>query len=129
MQYHGVVGIMINDRTRLHVVADGTMTVQRYIDEVLLPYVPLSDCPEQRGVFNVSYGQRVLSDINPIENVWDSLGGKLLVETILRQTRTPSSVPHREWDKLLQQLTDNVVKSMVRRVECCITLHGGHIPY
>ncbi|GFX46544.1 hypothetical protein TNCV_4549831 [Trichonephila clavipes] len=34
-----------------------------------------------------------------------------------------------EWDKLPQQLLDNVVKSMVRRVECCITLHGGHIPY
>ncbi|GFV16467.1 hypothetical protein TNCV_1721261 [Trichonephila clavipes] len=57
-------------------------------------------------------------------------GGKLLVETILRQTRTPSSVhSQREWDKLPQQLLDNVVQSMVRRVECCITLHGGHIPY
>ncbi|GFU37792.1 putative transposable element [Trichonephila clavipes] len=33
-----------------------------------------------------------------------------------------------EWDKLPQQLLDNVVQSMVRRVECCITLHGGHIP-
>ncbi|GFW55151.1 hypothetical protein TNCV_115371 [Trichonephila clavipes] len=31
-------------------------------------------------------------DLNPIEIVWDALGGKLLVETILRQTRTPSSV-------------------------------------
>ncbi|GFU89565.1 hypothetical protein TNCV_1272351 [Trichonephila clavipes] len=34
-----------------------------------------------------------------------------------------------EWDKLPPQLLDNVVQSMVRRVECCITLHGGHIPY
>ncbi|GFX19117.1 hypothetical protein TNCV_3012611 [Trichonephila clavipes] len=34
-----------------------------------------------------------------------------------------------EWDKLPQQLLDNVVQSMVRRVECCITLYGGHIPY
>ncbi|GFV15951.1 transposable element Tcb2 transposase [Trichonephila clavipes] len=100
-------GIMINGRTRLHVVANGTMTSQRYIDEVLTS-----------------------SYLNPIENVWDALGGKLLVETILRQTRTPSSVHSREeWDKLSQQLLDNVVKSMVRRVECCITLHGGHIPY
>ncbi|GFW52630.1 uncharacterized protein TNCV_2392101 [Trichonephila clavipes] len=32
-----------------------------------------------------------------------------------------------EWDKLSQQLLDNVVQSMVRRVECCIILHGGHI--
>ncbi|GFT63447.1 hypothetical protein TNCV_2165631 [Trichonephila clavipes] len=28
-----------------------------------------------------------------------------------------------EWDKLPQQLLDNVVQSMVRSVECCITLH------
>ncbi|GFS65714.1 transposable element Tcb1 transposase [Trichonephila clavipes] len=34
-------GIMINGRTRLNVVANGTMTVQRYIDEVLLPHVRL----------------------------------------------------------------------------------------
>ncbi|GFS68846.1 transposable element Tcb1 transposase [Trichonephila clavipes] len=34
-------GIMINGRTRLHVVANGTMTGQRYIDEVLLPHVSL----------------------------------------------------------------------------------------
>ncbi|GFW18415.1 transposable element Tcb1 transposase [Trichonephila clavipes] len=35
------VGIMINGRTRLHVAANGTMTGQRYIDEVLLPHVRL----------------------------------------------------------------------------------------
>ncbi|GFT76444.1 transposable element Tcb1 transposase [Trichonephila clavipes] len=34
-------GIMNNGRTRLHVVANGTMTGQRYIDEVLLPHVRL----------------------------------------------------------------------------------------
>ncbi|GFU72405.1 transposable element Tcb1 transposase [Trichonephila clavipes] len=34
-------GIKINGRTHLHVVANGTMTGQRYIDEVLLPHVRL----------------------------------------------------------------------------------------
>ncbi|GFV71889.1 transposable element Tcb2 transposase [Trichonephila clavipes] len=34
-------GIMIDGRTPLHVVANGTMTGQRYIDEVLLPHVRL----------------------------------------------------------------------------------------
>ncbi|GFW18676.1 retrovirus-related Pol polyprotein from transposon opus [Trichonephila clavipes] len=34
-------GIMINGRNRLHVVENGTMTGQRYIDEVLLPHVRL----------------------------------------------------------------------------------------
>ncbi|GFX92773.1 hypothetical protein TNCV_4876301 [Trichonephila clavipes] len=36
----------------------------------------------------------------------------MLGETILRQTRTPSSVHSEEWDKLPQQLLDNVVQSM-----------------
>ncbi|GFY14253.1 retrovirus-related Pol polyprotein from transposon 297 [Trichonephila clavipes] len=34
-------GIMINGRTRLHVVANGTMTGQRYIDEILFPHARL----------------------------------------------------------------------------------------
>ncbi|GFY21924.1 transposable element Tcb1 transposase [Trichonephila clavipes] len=37
-------GIMINGRTRLHVVANGTMTSQRYIDEVLVPHVRFPWC-------------------------------------------------------------------------------------
>ncbi|GFW54432.1 hypothetical protein TNCV_1607961 [Trichonephila clavipes] len=61
------------------------------------------------------------SDLNPIENVGMLWGGKLLVETILRQTKHIRALTE-EWDKLPQQLLDNVVQSMVRRVECCITL-------
>ncbi|GFX90442.1 transposable element Tcb2 transposase [Trichonephila clavipes] len=37
-------GIMINGRTRQHVVAKGTMTGQRYIDEVLLSHVRIWCC-------------------------------------------------------------------------------------
>ncbi|GFT69302.1 transposable element Tcb1 transposase [Trichonephila clavipes] len=134
--------------------AEWTTTGQRYIDEVLLPHVRLfrgavgdkfvflwtttqhvietlavQDCLDSEGIQRLSYGRARPLDLNPIENVWDALGGKLLVETILRQTRTPSSVHSQRWDKLPQQLLDNVVQSMVRRVEYCITLHGGHIPY
>ncbi|GFU39019.1 transposable element Tc1 transposase [Trichonephila clavipes] len=89
----------------------------------------VQDCLDSEGIQRLVWPARY-PDLNPIENVWDSLGGKLLVETILRQTRTPLiRALTEEWDKLPQQLLDNVVQSMVRRVECCITLHGGHIPY
>ncbi|GFV73948.1 transposable element Tcb2 transposase [Trichonephila clavipes] len=146
-------GIVINGRTRLHVAANGTMTGQRYIDEVLLPHVRLfrgavgdkfvfmddnaachrtlavQNCLDSEGIQRLVWPARS-PDLNPIENVWDALG---------RQVAGRNSPPTNkntliralteEWDKLPQQLLDNVVQIMVRRVECCITLHGGHIPY
>ncbi|GFW62085.1 transposable element Tcb1 transposase [Trichonephila clavipes] len=86
------VGIMINSPTRLHVVANGTMTGQRYIDEVLLPHVRLfrvdvgdkfvfmddnatchqtltvQDCLDSEGIQRLVCPARS-PDLNPIENV------------------------------------------------------------
>ncbi|GFW32613.1 transposable element Tc3 transposase [Trichonephila clavipes] len=88
---------MINGRTRLHVVANGTMTGQRYIDEVLLPHVRLffgavgdkfvfmddnatchrtlavQDCLHSEGIQRLVWPARSPYLI-PIENVWDGLG-------------------------------------------------------
>ncbi|GFX59849.1 hypothetical protein TNCV_4130921 [Trichonephila clavipes] len=106
---------MINGRTRLHVVANGTMTGQRCIDGVLLPHVRLfrgavgdkfvfmddnatchrtlavQDCLDSEGIQRLVWPARSL-DLNPLKMCGMLWGGKLLVETILRQTRTPSSV-------------------------------------
>ncbi|GFX10683.1 transposable element Tcb2 transposase [Trichonephila clavipes] len=107
-------GIMINCRTRLHVVANGTMTDQRYIDEVLLPHVRLF-----RGAV----------DLNPIENVWDALGWQLAGRNYPpRNKNTLIRALTEEWDKLPQQLLDNVVQtndnlgdlgSAIWRIDCC----------
>ncbi|GFU79017.1 acyl-CoA dehydrogenase family member 11 [Trichonephila clavipes] len=146
-------GIMINGRTRLHVVANGTMTGQRYIDEVLLPHVRLfrgavgdkfvfmddnatchrtlavQDCLDSEGIQRLVWPARS-PDLNPIENVWDALGRQVAGRNYPSTNKnTLIRALTEEWDKLPQQLLDNVVQSMVRRVECCITLHGGHIPY
>ncbi|GFS78579.1 hypothetical protein TNCV_3148031 [Trichonephila clavipes] len=87
---------MINGRTRLHVVANGTMTGQRYI-EVLLPHVRLF-----RGAV----------DLNPIENVWDALGRQVAVRNYPPTNKnTLIRAVTEEWDKLPQQLLDNVVQS------------------
>ncbi|GFY31351.1 transposable element Tcb1 transposase [Trichonephila clavipes] len=118
-------GIMINGRTRLHVFANGTMTGQRYIDEVLLPH----DCLDSEGIQRLVWPARS-PDLNPIENVWDALGRQVAGRNYPPTNKnTLIRALTEEWDKLPQQLLDNVVQSMVRRVECYITLHGGHIPY
>ncbi|GFX21214.1 HTH_Tnp_Tc3_2 domain-containing protein [Trichonephila clavipes] len=62
--------------------------------------------------YSTSRKASAFSDLNPIENKWNALGGKLLVETILRQTRTPSSVHSQR--NLPQQLLDNVVQKTYR---------------
>ncbi|GFW85755.1 transposable element Tc1 transposase [Trichonephila clavipes] len=106
---------MINGRTRLHVVANGTMTGQRYIDEVLRPHIRLSrgavgdkfvfmddnatchrtlavqDCLDIEGIQRLVWPARS-PDQTSLKMCGVPWGGKLLVETILRQTRTPSSV-------------------------------------
>ncbi|GFY02167.1 transposable element Tcb2 transposase [Trichonephila clavipes] len=132
-------GIMINGCTRLHVVANGTMTGQRYIDEVLLPHVRLfrgavgdkfvfmddnttchrtlavQDCLDSEGIQRLVWPARS-PDLNPIESVWDALGRQVAgrnypptnKNTLIRGLTE-------EWDKLPQQLLDNVVQSMNRR--------------
>ncbi|GFV29271.1 transposable element Tcb2 transposase [Trichonephila clavipes] len=146
-------GIMINGRTHLHVVANGTLTGQRYIDEVLLPHVrrfrgavgdkfvfmddnatchrthAVQDCLDSEGIQRLVWPARS-PDLNPIENVWDALGRQVAGRNYPPTNKnTLIRALTEEWDKLPQQLLHNVVQSMVRRLECCITLHGGHIPY
>ncbi|GFV82027.1 transposable element Tcb2 transposase [Trichonephila clavipes] len=121
---------MINDRMLLHVVANGTMTVQRYIDEVLLHHVRLfrgavvdkfvfmdynatchrtlavQDCLDSEGIQRLVWAARS-PDLNRIENVWDAFCWSKLSSdnknTLIRALTE-------EWDKLPQQLLDYVVQ-------------------
>ncbi|GFW00384.1 mechanosensory protein 2 [Trichonephila clavipes] len=100
---------MINGRTRLHVVANGTMTGQRYIDEVLLPHVRLF-----RGAVGDKF---VFMDHNAtchrtlaVQDCPDSeVAGRNYPPT---NKNTIIRTLTEEWDKLPQQLLDNVVQSM-----------------
>ncbi|GFU44182.1 transposable element Tc3 transposase [Trichonephila clavipes] len=146
-------GIMINGRTCLHVVANGTMADQQYTDEVLLPHVRLfigavgdkfvfmddnatchrtlavQDCLDSEGIQRLVWPARS-PDLNPIENVWDALGRQVAGRNYAPTNKnTLIRAIIEEWDKLPKQLLDNIVQSMVRRVECCITFPGEHIPY
>ncbi|GFY14575.1 uncharacterized protein TNCV_4827791 [Trichonephila clavipes] len=100
-------GIMINGRTRLRVVANGTMTGQRYIDEVLLPHVRLF-----RGAVGDKF---VFMDDNAtchrtlaVQDCLDSeVAGRNYPPT---NKNTLIRALTEEWDKLPQQLLDNVVQ-------------------
>ncbi|GFV53717.1 transposable element Tc1 transposase [Trichonephila clavipes] len=128
-------GIMINGRMRLHVVANGTMTGQRYIDEVLFPHVRLfrgavgdkfvfmdynatclgtltvQDCRDSESIQRLVWPARS-PDLNPIENVWDAVGRQVAgrnypptyKNTLIRALKE-------EWDKLPEQLLDNVAQT------------------
>ncbi|GFT07632.1 transposable element Tcb2 transposase [Trichonephila clavipes] len=88
-----------------------------------------SGLSRQRGYSTSRMAIARFSDLNPIENVWDALGRQVSGRNYPPANKnTLIRALTEEWDKLPQQLLDNVVQSMVRRVECCITLHGGHIP-
>ncbi|GFW81379.1 death-associated protein kinase dapk-1 [Trichonephila clavipes] len=125
---------MINGRTRLHVVANGTMTGQRYIDEVLLPHVRLfrgavgdkfvfmddnatchrtlavQDCLDSEGIQRLVWTARS-PDLNPIENVWDALGRQVSGRNYPPTNKnTLIRALTEEWHKLPQQLLDNVVQ-------------------
>ncbi|GFX65330.1 transposable element Tc1 transposase [Trichonephila clavipes] len=131
----GWAGIMINGRTRLHVVANGTMTGQRYIDEVLLPHVRLfrgavgdkfvsmddnatchrtlavQDCLDSEGIQRLVWPARS-PDLNPIENVWDALERQVAGRNYPPTNKnTLIRALTEEWDKLPQQLLDKFVQS------------------
>ncbi|GFW86293.1 hypothetical protein TNCV_4330771 [Trichonephila clavipes] len=71
----------------------------------------------QRG-YSTSRMASAFSRFNHIENVWDSLGRQVAGRNFPPTNKnTLIRALTEEWDKLPQQLLDNVVQSMVRRVE------------
>ncbi|GFX86077.1 hypothetical protein TNCV_2403731 [Trichonephila clavipes] len=82
------------------------------------------DCLDSEGIQRLVWPVRS-PDLKAIENVWDALGRQIAGRKYPpTNKKTLVRAFTEEWDKLPQQLLDNVVQSMVRLLECCITLHG-----
>ncbi|GFV76901.1 transposable element Tcb2 transposase [Trichonephila clavipes] len=129
-------GIMMDGRTGLHFFDTGSVTAQRYRDEVLEPYVRLfrgavgpdfifmddnapchraeliDDFLETENIQRISWPANS-PDLNPIEHVWDMLGRK-----IAALSHPPSSVTELKralqeaWNRLIPQLIHHLIASM-----------------
>ena len=140
-------GISSTLRTEL-VFIQGTLTAQRYIDEVLTPHVvPLFNAhpflhsfqqdnarPHVARVtrefleeqdFHIMRWTPYSPDLSPIEHLWDELGRRL-------QQRQPQNREQlvrflrEEWEAIPQGTISNLVQSMRRRCTACINARGGH---
>ncbi|UYV74806.1 Transposase [Cordylochernes scorpioides] len=127
----------------------GTMTAQRYVDDVLrtvtLPYL--------QGVPNALYqqdnarphttriSQQALQgvqmlpwppyspDLSPIEHVWDIIGRRLHALPQPRSEEELWQMVEREWRAIPQDAIRTLIDSLPRRVAACIAVRGGPTCY
>lgn len=146
-------GITLGGRTVLHVVEGGTLTAAKYVRDILepivVPFIPFigerfvlmhdnarphtANCVreylEEEDIDVLSHPPRS-PDMNPIEHVWDHLK---------RQLREKSDKPTtlaalkrlvvEEWDKMSQDIVDNLIRGMPRRLEALARVRGGNTRY
>ncbi|GFT78055.1 transposable element Tcb2 transposase [Trichonephila clavipes] len=146
-------GIMLNGRTELHIFHRGSVTGDRYYEEVLLPHVRLfrgaigpdfifmddNARPHRtlavEELLEIEYITRMdwpaySPDLNLIEHVWDALGRRIAARLLHPEnTQQLKQLLIEEWVLLPQEMLNQLVLSMRRRCEATIAVRGGHIPY
>ncbi|UYV70298.1 hypothetical protein LAZ67_7002452 [Cordylochernes scorpioides] len=125
----------------------GTMTAQRYVDDVLRPVT----LPYLQGVPNAPYqqdnarphtariSQQALQDVqmlpwppyspdlSPIEHVWDIIGRRLHALPHPRSEDELWQMVEREWRAIPQDAIRTLIDSLPRRVAACIAVRGQPI--
>ncbi|UYV65848.1 CLCN3 [Cordylochernes scorpioides] len=127
----------------------GTMTAQRYVDDVLRPVT----LPYLQGVPNALYqqdnarphtariSQQALQDVqmlpwppyspdlSPIEHVWVIIGRRLHALPQPRSEDELWQMVEREWRAIPQDAIRTLIDSLPRRVAACIAVRGGPTCY
>ncbi|UYV75306.1 Transposase [Cordylochernes scorpioides] len=127
----------------------GTMTAQRYVDDVLRPVT----LPYLQGVPNALYqqdnarphtariSQQALQDVqmlpwppyspdlSPIEHVWDIIGRRLHALPQPRSEDELWQMVEREWRAIPLDAIRTLIDSLPRRVAACIAVRGGPTCY
>jgi len=146
-------GIMLGERTPLHVFTGGTLTGERYRDEILEPYVRLfrgaygpqfifmddnapshranlvSEYLESEDIQRMQWPARS-PDLNPIEHLWDVMGRRIAAHH--NAPRTLQGLKDsliKEWNLIPNDIINNLINSMRSRCKSCIAVRGDHTPY
>jgi transposase len=72
----------------------------------------------------------MISDLNPIEHIWDMLGRRIQArEPPVQNIHQLEAALHREWQQLSQQDIRRLTGGMRRRVEAVIHARGAYTRY
>ncbi|UYV77583.1 hypothetical protein LAZ67_15001629 [Cordylochernes scorpioides] len=146
-------GIFLGGRTALHIFRQGTLTGQRYRDEILAAYVMPQALemgenvllmydnarPHRAGVVNTFLQNHAIArmnwparspDLNPIEHVWDNLRRRISsLQPPPRNTHELETALTQEWALIPQELINFLIISMGHRCRACLSVKGDHTPY
>lgn len=146
-------GICFNGRTELVPIRMRSMNADYYLEHVIVEHVmPFAPFVEPNFVFmqdnaRPHVARQVIDylnavdiqlmewpanspDLNPIEHLWDALKKKV-------RSHRPSPVNHNqlvdaviaEWENIPQDVIENLISSMPRRMNAVIRSRGGHTRY
>ena len=143
-------GISVRSSIEL-LVLNGTLTGQRYINEVLQPavlcfvqqhHVVLHDDnarPHRARIEQQSLQQNNVDQLDwparspglsPIEHVWEILGQRVRQRVPrLRTLQALGAAFQEEWRRIPQLQITRLIRSMRRRCVACIDATGGHMRY
>lgn len=145
-------GICGGNRTRL-VVVNGTLTSQRYRDEILspvvLPYLrtngPGLTFQQDNATAHTARATREFlnqnnvdmldwpsksPDLSPIEHVWDELGRRVRMRRPQPQNLLQlATALEEEWNNIPGHVIQRYVSSMRRRCVAVLNAGGGHTRY
>ena len=142
-------GISAQGNTDLHVIDNGTLTAERYVNEILdVPVRPYAGAIgpdfilmddnarahraritnrylEQAAIVRLDWPARS-PDLNPIEHAWICCRSRQVQPATVRGLR---EVLIEEWAQLPQHKLRRLIGSMRRRCQAVINAHGHHTRY